>query len=89
MRSRPAAKAKPKPKPKPRSRSSQSRKPIGKTKRPAKVPLPPDSSKSDETRYINIREGDPLDEAQMMMWVKQAATLPGWLDSPKPEKPRK
>ena len=30
-------------------------------------------------RAIDIREGDPLDEAQMAKWIKQAAALPGWL----------
>jgi len=40
-------------------------------------PIPPGASKSKDTRYIDIREGDALDEAQMTTWVKQAATLPG------------
>ena len=42
-------------------------------------PLPPGASKVKGTRYIDIREGDELDEAQMAMWVKQAAMLPGWI----------
>ena len=43
-------------------------------------PVPPaGASKSKETRYIDIREGDTLDEAQMATWVKQAAGLPGWV----------
>ncbi len=42
-------------------------------------PLPPGASKSKETRYLDIREGDPLDATQMARWVKQAAALPGWL----------
>ena len=42
-------------------------------------PVPPGASKGKDTRYIDIREGDTLDEAQMATWVKQAATLPGWL----------
>jgi len=42
------------------------------------VPVPPGASKSQETRYVDIREGE-LDEAQMAAWVKQAAALPGWL----------
>ena len=42
-------------------------------------PLPPGASKSKDTRYIDIREGDTLDEAQMAAWVKQAAALPGWV----------
>jgi hypothetical protein len=42
-------------------------------------PVPPGASKSKDTRYIDIREGDKLDEAQMATWVKQAAALPGWV----------
>jgi hypothetical protein len=42
-------------------------------------PIPPGASKSQDTRYIDIREGDELDEAQMTNWVKQAAALPGFL----------
>ena len=42
-------------------------------------PLPPGASKIKDTRYIDIREGDKLDEAQMATWVKQAAALPGWV----------
>jgi hypothetical protein len=41
-------------------------------------PLPPGASKSDNTRYLDVREHDPLDEAQLAAWVKQAAALPGW-----------
>lgn len=41
-------------------------------------PLPPGESKSDSTRYLNIREDDALDEAQVARWVKQASKLPGW-----------
>lgn len=35
--------------------------------------------RSQDARWIDIREGDPLDEAQMANWVKQAAALPGWV----------
>jgi len=42
-------------------------------------PVPPGASKSKDTRYIDIHEGDELDEAQMTNWVKQAAALPGFL----------
>jgi len=42
-------------------------------------PLPPGASKVKGTRYIDIREGDELDEAQMAKWAKQAAALPGWI----------
>ena len=42
-------------------------------------PLPPGESKSPDTRYLDLREGEPLDEAQLVAWVKQAAALPGWV----------
>ena len=42
-------------------------------------PVPPGPSKSKDMRYLDIREGDTLDEAQMAKWVKQAAALPGWV----------
>ena len=41
-------------------------------------PIPPVPSKHKEVRYIDIREDDELDEAQMASWIKQAAALPGW-----------
>ena len=41
-------------------------------------PVPPGPSKHKETRYLDIHQGDELDEAQMAAWVKQAAALPGW-----------
>ena len=40
-------------------------------------PLPPGESKSKETRYLDIREDEPLDEKQLAAWVKQASRLPG------------
>lgn len=40
-------------------------------------PLPPGPSKSKDVRYLDIRENDPLDEAQFTDWVKQASVLPG------------
>ncbi|MFN8095349.1 MAG: DUF1801 domain-containing protein [Vicinamibacteria bacterium] len=42
-------------------------------------PLPPGVSKSPDVRYLDIREGDSLDEKLFAKWVKQAAALPGWL----------
>ena len=42
-------------------------------------PVPPGASKGEETRYLDIREADQLDEAQLATWVKQAAALPGWV----------
>ena len=43
-------------------------------------PIPPGGTpKSKDGRWIDIREGDELDEEQMATWVKQAAALPGWV----------
>jgi hypothetical protein len=43
-------------------------------------PVPPGGAeRSKDVRWIDIREGDGLDEAQMASWVKQAAALPGWV----------
>ncbi|MGH7586141.1 MAG: DUF1801 domain-containing protein [Gemmatimonadales bacterium] len=42
-------------------------------------PVPPGPSKDKNTRYLDIHEGDELDEARMATWVKQAAALPGWV----------
>ncbi|WP_367615948.1 DUF1801 domain-containing protein [Plastoroseomonas hellenica] len=41
-------------------------------------PVPPGGTGKD-ARWIDIREGDALDEAQMAAWLRQAAALPGWL----------
>jgi hypothetical protein len=30
-------------------------------------------------RWIDIREDDSLDVAQLANWLKQAAALPGWI----------
>jgi len=40
-------------------------------------PLPPGASKTKAVRYLDVREHDPLDEAQFIAWVKQARSLPG------------
>lgn len=37
------------------------------------------TERSKEARWIDIRENDTLDEAQMKRWIKQAAALPGWI----------
>ena len=43
-------------------------------------PVPPGATvRSKDARWIDIREGDELDKAQMARWVKQAAALPGWV----------
>jgi hypothetical protein len=40
-------------------------------------PIPPGASKSQDTRYLDIYEDAPLDEAQLVSWIKQASKLPG------------
>ena len=43
-------------------------------------PKPPGgTARSGDSRWIDIREEDGLDEAQMARWVKQAAAIPGWM----------
>ena len=43
-------------------------------------PVPPGGTvRSKDSRWIDIREGDPFDTAQLANWVKQAAALPGWV----------
>ena len=41
-------------------------------------PVPPGKSKHKDVRYLDIHEGDQLDEAQVAAWVKQASQLPSW-----------
>lgn len=40
-------------------------------------PVPPTSSRTEGTRYLNIHEEDHLDEDQIEAWIRQAAQLPG------------
>ncbi|MET0678272.1 MAG: DUF1801 domain-containing protein [Bradyrhizobium sp.] len=40
-------------------------------------PVPPGDSKSKDTRYLDIHEGDQPDEAQLAAWIKQSSRLPG------------
>ena len=40
-------------------------------------PIPPCISKQEEVRYLHIHEGDEIDEAQFVDWVKQVSLLPG------------
>jgi len=40
-------------------------------------PIPPGVAKSGDTRYLDIREDEELDEKQFTEWVKQASQLPG------------
>jgi len=42
-------------------------------------PPPPGTSKYPEVRYLDIHENEPIDDAQLAEWIKQAAALPGWV----------
>jgi len=42
-------------------------------------PLPPVESKDENTRYFHIHEDEPLDEALVANWIRQASELPGWI----------
>jgi hypothetical protein len=42
-------------------------------------PVPPGPSTQKLVRYLNIHEGDDVDEAQIADWIKQAAASPGWV----------
>jgi hypothetical protein len=39
-------------------------------------PIPPVDSKSGETRYVHLHEGE-FDEARLADWIEQASQLPG------------
>ena len=41
-------------------------------------PVPPGTSKHKEVRYLDLREDDGIDDAQLVTWIRQAAALPGW-----------
>ncbi|PZT11130.1 DUF1801 domain-containing protein [Stenotrophomonas maltophilia] len=43
----------------------------------ALVPVPPEPSRSADTRYLHIPQDGLRDEAQFLDWVRQAAALPG------------
>ncbi len=42
-------------------------------------PVPPGTSKHKDVRYLDIRETDQLNEAEITAWIRQAAGLPGWV----------
>jgi hypothetical protein len=42
-------------------------------------PVPSGESKHEEVRYLDIREDQQVDEAQLARWIRQAAALPGWV----------
>ncbi|MBX7208753.1 MAG: DUF1801 domain-containing protein [Verrucomicrobiaceae bacterium] len=41
-------------------------------------PAPPCGGKDPNARWLNISEGEELDEAQITEWLKQVATMNGW-----------
>ncbi len=43
------------------------------------TPQPPLAGKDPEARFLDLRDADPLDEALLDDWVRQAAALPGWV----------
>jgi hypothetical protein len=40
-------------------------------------PVPPVGSKSGDTRYFHVHDGDSLDQTPFATWVEQASALPG------------
>lgn len=40
-------------------------------------PVPPGGSKQKDVRYLDIHEGEEIDETRFASWVKQASKLPG------------
>ena len=42
-------------------------------------PVPPGAGKDKDARWIDIYEDDEFDKAQMANWVKQAASMSGWM----------
>ncbi|MBL8650511.1 MAG: DUF1801 domain-containing protein [Sphingopyxis sp.] len=46
-------------------------------------PVPPVGSKDPDARYLHIFEDEPVDEAQLVSWLKQAAAIPGWISHAK------
>ena len=41
-------------------------------------PPPPEGSKDPNVRYLHIHEDERVDEEQLVSWIKQASSLPGW-----------
>ncbi len=42
-------------------------------------PVPPGESNQKDTRYLDVRADDPLDEELVASWIRQAPELPGWV----------
>jgi hypothetical protein len=40
-------------------------------------PMPPEGSKTPSARYLHVHEGEALDEARFVEWVKQASRIEG------------
>jgi hypothetical protein len=40
-------------------------------------PMPPEGSRTPSARYLHLHEGEMLDEAQFVDWVKQASRIEG------------
>jgi hypothetical protein len=40
-------------------------------------PLPPEGSQTPSARYFHIREGEEIDEAQLIDWIRQASRIEG------------
>jgi hypothetical protein len=47
--------------------------------RSLRPPPPGGTPKSKDSRWIDVHEGEPLDEARWAKWLKQASALPGWV----------
>jgi len=45
----------------------------------ALTPIPPGPSKDPDARYLDIYEGDTLDQAQFTAWLDQSRHIPGWI----------
>jgi hypothetical protein len=41
-------------------------------------PPPPGESKQKEVRYLDLHEGEQVDEEVLVSWIEQASRLPGW-----------
>ena len=42
------------------------------------TPVPP-GGKQKHARYLQVRQSAPLDEQRLATWIKQAASIPGWV----------
>ena len=51
-------------------------------------PIPPGPSKDLNARYLDIREAGIEDEKQLVSWIKQAASLPGWFSHAQQKAPK-